>query len=81
VTVGRSHVGLAFDGDVSPGSCQKDELSKHCWTSQQCHPPRQVAGWKAGDYGSLLKPPQWMKLAGPWTGGKPPEEQTAAAGG
>jgi RHS repeat-associated protein len=32
--------------------------------SKKCSKPRHVAGWKAGDYGSLLKPPEWMKLAG-----------------
>ncbi len=66
---------------------QKESLADTSWAdmwekmSKERSKPRQVAGWKAGDYGSLLKPPEWMKLAGPWTGGKPPEEQTAAAGG
>jgi hypothetical protein len=49
--------------------------------STKCSKPRHVGGWKAGDYGSLLKAPEWMKLAGPWTDGKPPEGQAAAAGG
>ncbi|HBL43282.1 Gfo/Idh/MocA family oxidoreductase [Gimesia sp.] len=35
--------------------------------------PRHVAGWHAGDRGSLLVPPQYQKLAGPWIDGKPPE--------
>ena len=34
--------------------------------------PRHVAGWKAGDYGSLLEEPGYMDLAGPWIDGKPP---------
>src|SRR6185437_5149490 len=28
--------------------------------------PKQVAGWKAGEHGSLLVPPPYMNLAGPW---------------
>jgi hypothetical protein len=28
--------------------------------------PRHVPGWKAGDAGSLLVPPEYQKLAGPW---------------
>jgi len=34
--------------------------------------PRHVPGWKAGDAGSLLTPPEYQKLAGPWIGGRPP---------
>ena len=34
--------------------------------------PKHVAGWKAGDHGSLLEEPDYMSLAGPWIDGKPP---------
>lgn len=34
--------------------------------------PRHVPGWKAGDTGSLLTPPEYMSLAGPWVDGKDP---------
>jgi predicted dehydrogenase len=34
--------------------------------------PNHVPGWKAGDYGSTIHPPEFMKLAGPWIDGKPP---------
>jgi predicted dehydrogenase len=37
--------------------------------------PRHVPGWKAGDTGSLLVAPDYMKLAGPWVNGQPPEER------
>ncbi|HEX4148606.1 MAG TPA: Gfo/Idh/MocA family oxidoreductase [Pirellulales bacterium] len=37
--------------------------------------PHHVPGWTAGDTGSLLEPPVWMKLAGPWKNGQPPEKQ------
>jgi hypothetical protein len=42
--------------------------------------PMQVAGWKADDYGSLLVPPKYMELAGPWVDGVPPEEQAKSGG-
>ena len=34
--------------------------------------PNQVIGWKAGDEGSLLKPPDYQKLEGDWVDGKDP---------
>ncbi len=34
--------------------------------------PRHIPGWKAGDKGSLLQPPEYMNLAGPWIDGKDP---------
>ena len=34
--------------------------------------PNQITGWHGGDAGSTLKPPEYMKLAGPWTEGKDP---------
>jgi predicted dehydrogenase len=34
--------------------------------------PNQIQGWEAGDAGSTLKPPEYMKLAGPWIDGKDP---------
>jgi predicted dehydrogenase len=34
--------------------------------------PRHVPGWTAGDKGSVLTPPEYQKLAGPWIDGKPP---------
>ena len=35
--------------------------------------PHHVPGWHAGDTGSVMYPPVYQKLAGPWTDGKPPE--------
>ncbi|HEX6962678.1 MAG TPA: Gfo/Idh/MocA family oxidoreductase [Lacipirellula sp.] len=37
--------------------------------------PRHVPGWKAGDAGSVLYPPEYQKLAGPWTDGRDPAKQ------
>jgi len=38
--------------------------------------PRQVHGWQADETGSVLVPPEYQKLAGPWIGGKDPAEGT-----
>ena len=35
--------------------------------------PNHIPGWTAGDSGSTLEEPDYMKLGGPWVGGKPPE--------
>jgi hypothetical protein len=37
--------------------------------------PSHIAGWKAGDTGSLLEEPDYMKLAGPWIDGIAPEKR------
>jgi predicted dehydrogenase len=34
--------------------------------------PHQVAGWHAGETGSVFEPPDYQKLAGPWTNGNDP---------
>ncbi len=34
--------------------------------------PEQIIGWKGGNKGSTLKPPDYQKLEGPWTGDKDP---------
>jgi predicted dehydrogenase len=39
--------------------------------------PNQIAGWKAGETGSLLTPPDYQKLAGPWVDGKDPADTRA----
>jgi predicted dehydrogenase len=36
--------------------------------------PNQIIGWKGDDAGSTMKPPAYMKLAGPWTSEKDPTE-------
>ena len=36
--------------------------------------PNHINGWKAGDYGSTLEEPDYMKLAGPWKEGKDPSD-------
>jgi predicted dehydrogenase len=41
--------------------------------------PNQVIGWQAGDTGSLLTPPDYQKLEGPWIDGKDPAEAITRA--
>ncbi len=36
--------------------------------------PNQVSGWQAGAAGGTIQPPNYMKLAGPWSGGNDPAE-------
>ncbi|MFO0802217.1 MAG: Gfo/Idh/MocA family oxidoreductase [Gemmataceae bacterium] len=35
-------------------------------------PPRPILGWTGGDRGTVLNPPAYQCLAGPWTGGTDP---------
>jgi predicted dehydrogenase len=34
--------------------------------------PNQIIGWQGGDAGSVVTPPEYMKLGGPWTNGQDP---------
>ena len=40
--------------------------------SKRREKPNHIAGWKAGDHGSILEEPDYMKLAGPWINGQDP---------
>jgi predicted dehydrogenase len=57
-------------------AAQADEGWAQRWEqlSKKRGKPHQIYGWKAGDKGSLLNPPDYMKLAGPWIDGKDPAE-------
>jgi predicted dehydrogenase len=57
--------GNVMDGDRS-WAAQWEEMS------ERRAKPRHVAGWRAGDKGSVLKPPAYQKLAGEWVDGRPP---------
>jgi len=56
--------------------CEADASWAQQWEamSKQRAKPRHVPGWKAGDTGSLLQPPAYMSLAGPWIDGKDPAQ-------
>jgi len=45
------------------------EKRSHGWGK-----PNQIIGWQGGDSGSVVAPPGYMKLAGPWINGKDPAE-------
>lgn len=40
--------------------------------SEERGKPNHIEGWNAGDHGSVLEEPDYMKLAGPWKDGKDP---------
>jgi predicted dehydrogenase len=40
--------------------------------------PNQIIGWEGGEIGSVVVPPDYMKLAGPWTNGKDPADSVAS---
>lgn len=62
------------DGQVTEGdsswAARWEEMSRQ--GSKPCHVP----GWTAGDAGSVMYPPDYQKLAGPWIDGVPPEART-----
>jgi predicted dehydrogenase len=41
--------------------------------------PEQIIGWKGGNAGSVVKPPEYQKLEGPWTGGKDPADKASTS--
>jgi hypothetical protein len=43
--------------------------------------PNQVTGWAGGDRGSVLVPPDYQRLAGPWRNGQDPAGAAGNAGG
>jgi predicted dehydrogenase len=43
--------------------------------------PNQVKGWSAEEAGSVVIPPDYQKLGGPWVNGKDPAEGVAGGGG
>jgi predicted dehydrogenase len=53
---------------------QADKTWAENWEkrSKEHGKPNQVMGWNAGETGSLLHPPYYQKLAGPWVNGKDP---------
>ncbi len=57
--------------DVDPGWARSWEAR-----SKKRGKPSHILGWKGGDKGSTLQPPDYQKLEGPWTDGKDPAETT-----
>ena len=65
-----------FDDEEMKVSEADDSWSKH-WEkiSMEGGKPSHIPGWKAGDYGSVLEEPKYMKLKGPWVDGKDPASE------
>ncbi len=59
-----------------------DESWAKLWEarSKERGKPNQIQGWNAKDTGSLLEPPEYMKLAGPWIEGKDPANGSSTGG-
>jgi predicted dehydrogenase len=59
---------------------EADATWAHDWEdrSKRRGKPNQVHGWKADETGSLLEPPDYQKLAGPWVDGKDPADGISA---
>lgn len=62
-----------FDGDTHTIHDGSSEWARS-WEERSARRgrPAHIPGWKAGDYGSQLEEPGYMKLAGPWKDGKDP---------
>ena len=60
---------------------EADARGRRSWEarSKKRGKPNQIIGWKAGDTGSLLQPPAYQKLEGPWIDGKDPAAERKAA--
>lgn len=72
----RSHrEGKVFQFDANSGTIANGDGSwakKWEERSEKRMPAVHIPGWKAGDLGSKLEEPEYMKLAGPWIDGQPP---------
>jgi hypothetical protein len=43
--------------------------------------PNQIAGWTGGDSGSVVQPPAYQRLGGPWVNGQDPAPAEAGGAG
>ena len=63
------------DSDYSIHDASESWATKWEKRSAERGKPNHINGWSAGDLGSVLVEPEYMKLAGPWKDGKPPEQK------
>ncbi|MDG1893939.1 MAG: Gfo/Idh/MocA family oxidoreductase [Fuerstiella sp.] len=61
---------VSRDGQVSDGNSSWADGWEQMSKSESG--PKHVAGWKAGDKGSLMTPFEYQNLAGPWVDGRDP---------
>jgi predicted dehydrogenase len=61
---------------------QADASWAEAWEqrSKQHGKPNQIIGWHGGEAGSLLHPPAYQKLGGPWVDGRDPADTIASRG-
>jgi len=70
-----------FDGQHGTYSDADNSWAKRWEALSKSHgKPTQIPGWRAGDKGSTLQPPEHMALGGPWKNGIPPEGADKVAG-
>ncbi|WP_165233089.1 Gfo/Idh/MocA family protein [Aquisphaera insulae] len=70
--------GKAYYFDKDSGAVSPADTSWAAHWEKNSHErgkPSQVQGWKAGETGSLLVPPDYQKLEGAWVDGKDPVEK------
>ena len=67
---------VLFWDDEARRATQADSSWADRWErrSRDRGKPNQIIGWRGGDSGSVLEPPEYMKLAGPWIDGRDPAE-------
>jgi predicted dehydrogenase len=69
----REGVALFWDAERRKPVPADETWSKRWEEMSKKHAkPKQVLGWHADETGSLLEPPAYEKLAGPWNNGKDP---------
>ncbi|TWT55428.1 Inositol 2-dehydrogenase [Thalassoglobus neptunius] len=74
----RNGVCYYFDPKTGPVNAFEAHQGGKSWADQwekiskERGKPKHIPGWTAGDYGSTLEEPAYMKLAGPWKDGQPP---------
>jgi hypothetical protein len=64
--------GTVRDADASWAARWQERSKKH-------GKPSHILGWEGGDSGSVLEPPAYQKLAGPWVDGKDPAAEATSA--
>lgn len=63
-----------FDGENGKISDGNGDWAKKWEAHSHARKPAvHIPGWHAGDLGSTLVEPEYMKLAGPWVNGQPPQ--------
>ncbi len=63
-----------FDGESGKISDGNGDWAKKWEAHSHARKPAvHIPGWHAGDLGSTLVEPEYMKLAGPWVNGQPPQ--------